>query len=586
MAHITIPAVDPWRSYVAASGQTQFPVPFPFFDTADILVYVSGVQLHAGFTVTGTQVEGGFQSGTVTLATAPAEGAVVLVERFVRPSREVDFPYPSRILDIRSLNTALDRFTAAFQDIGGRLRRAVSVPPGEVGVTVPNVAQRAGRALGFDLAGAPVALPIFTGTAPPGSASPVQFGLSETASAVVNTAAILAALTVSRNVYIPPGRFEVFRGQILVASGQALRGAGRYLTVLVAVGGEGATVGFRAFSTGPVLTDLSLDATDTPGPLDRGFDASPSVSQATLERVSFARNWDGAVFANTDLSTCRDLIAEHNVRRGFWARPQASTLALQWYFVGTNLSQFNGADGYVWENNEMGPAALPMGTMAGIYSFANGGRSFKALGIPGHGLYGFRLSDHFIGADQGGLYMDTYGNHHQVCSGFSELQENGPGYEVTANNYGVRFTDCGTQQCAHEGMVSYAHATDFLNCHNFSNGTAGIPAKAIGVALRGQGSSAVGGRSGNLPGSSIQGVGVQVAAENCTVATINLNDNSVAPMDIVSGGGTVLMAAVHPHQGLVQRLGRLQSNTISPGEFEAGAANSGGSGKRAVVVPN
>jgi hypothetical protein len=587
MAHITIPAQEATVAYVAASGQAVFPVPYPFFSPADIVVYRDGVLVGSGYTVAGTGgTDGGFPSGSVTFSAPQVAGAKITLDRQIMPERVTDFPYPSRTLDIRALNTEQDREMAILQDHRRKLNRALVVPRDEPGLMIPSAIQRAGRVLGFDQAGAAVALPFFNGSAPPGTVSPVSFGLSTAASAAVNTAAILAALALSSNVFLPPGVFQVLRGQILVGSAQAFRGAGRYVSRLVGAGGTGATVGYKPSSTGPIVSDMWLDSIGTPGQDDHGFDASPSAAQATLERVGFSHNRHGAIFANTDFSTCRDLIAEYNLGYGFWERALAGTLALQWYWVGNNLAQYNGSDGWRVENTVAGPAGLPVGTMDGIYSFSNGGRSITVQGVSGHALHGFRLGKHFLGDDQAGLFFDTFGNHHQVAGGFAELMTAGPGYGATANNYGIRITDCGTQQNAFEGVISEAPGTDVLNCHHFSNGRAGDVSRAAGVRLRGQGSSVVGGRSGNLPGSTSQRYGVEIDAANCTVSSINLNDNAVAPLNPVSGAGSLLMAAVHPHDGLFQRLGRLQSSTVSPSEFEAGAVNSGGSGKRAVVVPN
>jgi hypothetical protein len=153
--HIQVPedATDA-RKEIAVGGtpQSVFDFPWPYFNVADIKVYVDGVLQTTGYTLAPTATkEGGFEGGTVTFAVA-LTNKTVIVEREVALSRTDDFPYPSNKLAIQALNTALDRVTALFQQFRRLFKRTIRAPIADtldLG-ELPVAAQRAGLLLGFD----------------------------------------------------------------------------------------------------------------------------------------------------------------------------------------------------------------------------------------------------------------------------------------------------------------------------------------------------------------------------------------------------------------------------------------------------
>lgn len=164
MAHVTIPAVDPFITYVGDGTTQGFPFPFPFFDAEDISVYVDGVEQGGDYAISGDALDGGFEDGTVTFTTAPASAAVIVLVRRLDIERVTDFPYPSQVLDIQALNTELDRIVAMIQGQGLDSRRALRVPVTEITVNeVPGKTTRANKILGFDGDGQPVALSLSEG---------------------------------------------------------------------------------------------------------------------------------------------------------------------------------------------------------------------------------------------------------------------------------------------------------------------------------------------------------------------------------------------------------------------------------------
>ena len=82
MAQLTITDDTPRRGYaVGGTPQSAFAVPFAFFATSDLDVYIDGTlkALGADYTVATTAADDGFSSGTVNLVT-PVADATVIVE--------------------------------------------------------------------------------------------------------------------------------------------------------------------------------------------------------------------------------------------------------------------------------------------------------------------------------------------------------------------------------------------------------------------------------------------------------------------------------------------------------------------------
>lgn len=150
MANVRVPPFDEAPSTVVGSTpQTSFSFSFPFWESADIEVYVDGVLLDAAdYTVEGLAVqdglavEGGYGSGTVTLDAA-VSNVTVTIDRKVVGDRETQFSR-SAPLGMSALNADLNRVTARQQDLE---RHKVTRPMGE----------RAGLFLAFDADGNEVA---------------------------------------------------------------------------------------------------------------------------------------------------------------------------------------------------------------------------------------------------------------------------------------------------------------------------------------------------------------------------------------------------------------------------------------------
>lgn len=131
MANVNVPPfTEAPSTVVGGTPQSVFEFDFPFWESADILVYVDGVLLDSadysveGFYVQGdppAAVEGGYGSGEVTLDT-PVSSCTVTIDRFVVGDRRSQFSKTSP-LPMPALNGDLNRLTARQQDIE-RLERS------------------------------------------------------------------------------------------------------------------------------------------------------------------------------------------------------------------------------------------------------------------------------------------------------------------------------------------------------------------------------------------------------------------------------------------------------------------------------
>jgi len=160
---MTINAADnsPRIEYTVAQGvtQTTFSVPFEFFDTGDLNVYVDGVLKVEGSDYTVTGGEG--STGSIIFVEAdPAEvqqvtgatgGSQVVITRDIPIERTTDFNAGSDI-NRAALNEQLDTIIALIADVDDKASRAIQIPDYEVApsLSLPDIEDRKGRVLAFD----------------------------------------------------------------------------------------------------------------------------------------------------------------------------------------------------------------------------------------------------------------------------------------------------------------------------------------------------------------------------------------------------------------------------------------------------
>jgi hypothetical protein len=240
--HIKMPDITPIVRYVANGTQTEFSYPFPIFASEDLAVYLDGAKQSSGFTIAG---EGETSGGSITFDEAPAMDSIITLARELPIERVTDF-LEGGDFSAQSINTELDYMIAALQQVNREndlmLRYSDHETPGNV--ELPSRTQRAGKGLGFDGSGNPIALDLSTASAPPdftatGTGAVTRGVTDKLADAVSikdfgavgdglnnDTTAIQNALAAHDSVYIPPGEYLI-NATITLTARKSLIGAGQ-----------------------------------------------------------------------------------------------------------------------------------------------------------------------------------------------------------------------------------------------------------------------------------------------------------------------------------------------------------------------
>lgn len=131
---MTIPAQVPKNSYTA-SGSPTFIYAFKITDASELLVYVDGLQVVSGLTVTGI---GNSAGGTVTISPTPANGLNVTLLRGTIRAQSTDWtandPDPAEAKE-----QAFDRGMAIQQEQDEILNRTPQYKPTNSGILTPKI---------------------------------------------------------------------------------------------------------------------------------------------------------------------------------------------------------------------------------------------------------------------------------------------------------------------------------------------------------------------------------------------------------------------------------------------------------------
>lgn len=105
-----------YRNDFTADGLTKnFTFDFPIFNVADVEVVVNGVRPQQQPTITANSALTG---GTISFATAPAQGSVISAIRLVKIPQHSDYD-PSQCVDVERLNADLSLLVNALKDASG-----------------------------------------------------------------------------------------------------------------------------------------------------------------------------------------------------------------------------------------------------------------------------------------------------------------------------------------------------------------------------------------------------------------------------------------------------------------------------------
>lgn len=160
---MTVSTIINRLDYTGDGVSISFSFPYRFIATADIKVAINGVSLISGFTVTGVPIYtggGGFSGATVLITPAPAVSAIVTLynqpDLLQATALRANDPLPSTAIE-----AMVDKVTLGLQYIYSKLTRTLAFPdtdPASAIGALPIYSARAGKYLGFDGAGNPVAI--------------------------------------------------------------------------------------------------------------------------------------------------------------------------------------------------------------------------------------------------------------------------------------------------------------------------------------------------------------------------------------------------------------------------------------------
>lgn len=192
----------PCRAQYAANGsQSSFTFPFPLLDAADLEIWWDMAPCPVAFSLTGL---GDSAGGQISFALPPPAGTRITLLRRMPIKRETDFTEGGEFR-ARALNEELDRLTLLVQQADERATRGLGTAPADApaSLTLPPLAERAGKFLGFDATGAPKAVLL--------DPSGVEAALEATgANAAAAAESAAAAATSAARVEAYQGHFRPF----------------------------------------------------------------------------------------------------------------------------------------------------------------------------------------------------------------------------------------------------------------------------------------------------------------------------------------------------------------------------------------
>ena len=239
--HIKMPDITPIVRYNADGAMTDYPYGFPIFASEDLAVYLDGAKQSSGFTINGA---GDTAGGTVVFDIAPEDGTIITLARELPIERVSDY-IEGGDFSAASINSELDYIIASLQQVSRAndlmLHYGDHETPGDT--ELPGRSIRAGKALGFDGNGNPIAVslegamasPDYTATGTGASTRTASDKFADRVSAkdygavgdglTDDTNAIINALAASDAVFLPEGEY-LTSSTITLTAGKALYGFG------------------------------------------------------------------------------------------------------------------------------------------------------------------------------------------------------------------------------------------------------------------------------------------------------------------------------------------------------------------------
>lgn len=376
------------------------------------------------------------------------------------------------------------------------------------------------------------------------------------AAAVANSALIASALSQTNAIRLPSGKFFL-DSTIVLAGSKRLYGSGKAQTVLTSASEAMTTIRANASGEGAGVFDLTVSKEAVPSSAAAiGVDFGLTSGGATIRGVIAQRHGHGFRLGGTDYSQMESSRAQWNAGNGVLLTNAASSVAsIQWYLTDV-LCQGNLGDGFRIQSSP-GKGPTSVGKLARCATFANSGRGIIVYAASyADRVESARITEGFFGQDGlDELYMDTWGEAHQITNCFFELSGSmatGPGIfgasgstvttptsnagfgiSLTANNTGAVITGCQVIRNSRTGI--YSMAADLLASNNlvYDNGRAAVASQTYGIHIGGGSAVLTGNRSRNRAGAN-QTHGFYFGTTDVTYVGNDGRDNATA----ATGGST------------------------------------------------
>lgn len=351
----------------------------------------------------------------------------------------------------------------------------------------------------------------------------------------LDTTAFTNALSTGRAVFVPNGNYAIADNALTLQLGQTLAGAGRasYLSGSYA-GGTLITcttrsghpcISVASGANWATLRDFTLSGAGTLGSIatgNTGIAFLGDCNYCKVDGVELYNHYNGLNLAGTTMGWVQNVISQNNTSAGVLMQNTTST-PMQWQYTNV-LSQFNGAQGFLFQSQAVGGAAqMTLGAMTNAMTFANNGLGLGVIGTSSVPIYDLRITNSFFGQDGNSeVFLQPYGGNITITGTQIELAgagTTGPNYSTAASHtgYGIQIANgssynvSGNWINAHSqaGIFVTSTATNITGNVVTNNGQNGTASTALGIVVNSGGAAdLIGNTVSNTGGVTSQAYGV------------------------------------------------------------------------------
>lgn len=273
-----------------------------------------------------------------------------------------------------------------------------------------------------------------------------------------------------------------------------------------------------------------------------GIGFAGNCGVCNISNVIVEKHYVGINASSTEQAYMSNVTVQENVINGLLVQGTASSGIVQWIVDGL-LAQKNGGTGILIANGPAGPSSMILGSWNRIYTFANTGYGFAAVGSISMPINGVRISDSFLGEDGNSeIFLSTYGSLHTIYNTFLELTGTGPtgptmstpasgggsGIEIDGNNGSVQIGSLRVNGVSQHAVNTAATAaTTITNLQATNNGGDGL--RATDCAL-------VQISGGYFAGNS--GTNITCSTNGTSLNAVGLAPNSLNNINVTATGST------------------------------------------------